>query len=254
MSNNKNKNVNKGFIQIPILIFIVISLLTTSGVGYFVYSKKVSSFNLNNFVTIQPTETSSSSPTSTPIILGIKAKRDNVVKITSSPTVLPIFTTNPRVQEIVTSLHSTSLPSNSVIERTPTYPIQLCLTPSSANKPTINFYETVVFDASCSHNLDKNPSVNFTWNFRDGDLNTYTTKGGQSVSHSFSKFAKNFNSAACNDSFHRGFEVELCTEGGCLIHHYCPTETDPVVVDLRNCIKNSSGQKNVDQCITELNL
>lgn len=248
-----SKYTKSGFIQIPILIFIVISLLTTSGVGYFMYSKQVSSSSLNNFVTIQPTETSSSSPTSTPIVLGIKGKGDVVIKLTPSPSVLPIFTTSPRVQE-VTTLHSTPLPSNPVVEKASTYPIQLCLTPSSANKPTINFYETVVFDASCSQNLDKNPSANFTWNFRDGDLNTYTTRDGQSVSHSFSKFAKNFNSAACNDSFNRGFEVELCTEGGCLIHHYCPTETDAVVVDLRNCIKNSNGQKNVDQCITELNL
>jgi hypothetical protein len=146
------------------------------------------------------------------------------------------------------------VPIKTIEPKTITYPVKLCLTPSSASKPTINFNETVTFDASCSQNLDKNPTAKFNWEFRDGDSNTFIAEEGQSVSHSFSKFAKNFNSAACNNSFNRGFEVELCSVGGCLIEHYCPTDTDPVVISLRDCIKDSGGQKNIDQCITELDL
>lgn len=96
--------VNKGFIQIPILIFIVISLLTTSGVGYFVYNKNKLKQTIQPPVTIliptaKPTSTANTE------VLG-KSIDNEIIYKTSMPTSVPV-TTYPIISMIDTSKYST---------------------------------------------------------------------------------------------------------------------------------------------------
>lgn len=98
------KYTKSGFIQIPVLIFVVISLLTTSGVGYFMYSNSKLTKPAKEPITY-------STPTVEPIVeyssevLGKSTNKEFLVKIsdpTSTP--VPIY---PIISMIDTSKYST---------------------------------------------------------------------------------------------------------------------------------------------------
>ena len=84
---------NRGFIQIPLLIIIFVSVLTTSGIGYFLYKKVESSHIVKDVATIEPTQLPGSSTTpeslkaedSTILGLDIDEGKDQVTKSTPSP-------------------------------------------------------------------------------------------------------------------------------------------------------------------------
>ena len=91
--NDEVEETNRGFIQIPLLIIIFVSVLATSGLGYFMYNKIETSHIAKNIATIEPTQLPGSSTTpeslkeenSNVLGQGIDEGKDPIIKSTPSP-------------------------------------------------------------------------------------------------------------------------------------------------------------------------
>jgi hypothetical protein len=193
-----------------------------------------------------PTPTKTSSPTTKP---SSQVDSPSPVSTNDEQTTVNSISTPIPTQQVNVSPSPTSTP----------VPLLFCISPSSASRKFINFNEEIEFDGSCTQGLADSSIKNIFWNFREGTLENPVYKEGTKVSHRFTTFAKNFQSADCKESYNRGFEVEFCVEktsrgGGCTVHHYCPSGNDPFVQNLKSCIANSNGSKNPDICIGELGL
>lgn len=134
---------------------------------------------------------------------------------------------------------------------------EVCFTPTGAQKHNIAFNETVVFSMSCTKENAENPVTKYYWEFRDGTSENPIRFEGKEVSHAFTKFANSFSGGNSGDDFYKGFSVSAGIElkmggGGSAMDFYFPKQSDPVVLNLLNYMRNN--HKDIDQAIADLNL
>ncbi len=134
---------------------------------------------------------------------------------------------------------------------------EICFTPTGAQKHNIAFNENVVFSMSCTKENSENPVTKYYWEFRDGTSDNPIRLEGKEVSHAFTKFANSFSGGNSGDDFYKGFSVSAGIElkmggGGNATDFYFPKQSDPVVLNLLNYMRNN--HKDIDQAIVDLNL